>query len=565
MSKFVVIGLDGATFRILDPLMTMGKLPNLARIMAGGSSGTLWSTIHPYSAQAWSSFMTGMNPGKHGVFDFIHHEEDGYGLKFVNAGDRKADTLWKILSRHGRRVGVVNVPLTYPPEPVNGFLIAGMDAPGRGSHFVYPGGLLRELEETFGPYVIELSVRDYMRRGLEEKFIDDLRQMVSKQIQMVKHLMSSKQWDFFMFVCRATDQVQHWFWRYMDPDHPYHEKGSPRLQNAIASIYEDLDKVLGDFEEAAGRDGHLLILSDHGQGPDGNKALYINSWLESKGYLTFKQERSTPGMGRIAGQETISRWVDTLKRVLPRKVKDLLLDRVPWLRDRVETMMSFSDVDFKTTMAYSEDVRGNLWINLKGRQPEGVVEPEAYESVRDELIRLLEDLRDPETGDRITDRVFRREELYHGDMVSRAPDIIFTQPDNRYMYMHRRSRVNKGSNAYVEILPPSDVKVWPTASHTLDGIFMLKGKGVIPGKSISGVNIIDLAPTILNLMGVPVPKDMDGAVIREAMTPDAVNQEVQQSVSPMKWQGETEIGQAAYSQDEEAHIRERLRDLGYIE
>lgn len=566
MAKFVVIGLDGATFRILDPLMSKGKLPNLRRLKAEGSSGTLWSTIHPYSAQAWSSFMTGMNPGKHGVFDFIHHEENSYGLKFVNAADRKADTLWKILSNSGCKVGVVNVPLTYPPEPVNGFLVGGMDTPGTGSDFVYPKSLLRELETEFGPYTIELSVRDYMRHGLEEAFIDDLRQMVRQQVGMIKYLMSKKEWDFFMFVCRATDQVQHWYWRFMDPGHPYHpENVSPKLANAIADIYEDLDRAIGEIEQTLGQDTYLLIMSDHGQGPDSDKAIYINKWLRSKGLLTFKNEPGGERLCRVCGQETFSRSVEALKKILPRRFKNFLLDRFPWLRDRVETMMSFSDIDFNKTLAYSEDVRGNIWINLKGRQPEGRVDPDEYESMRVRLIRLLEDLRDPHTGMRITDKVFRREDLYHGAALPKAPDIIFTQPSDRYTYMHRRSRANGDLNAYVEAVPASEIKVWPTASHTLDGIFLLKGPGINSGKWIKGANIIDLAPTILYLMGIPVPENMDGSVIQEAVDSVVPDERLVEKASSVAAEQESSQDKSGYTQDEEVYIRERLKDLGYIE
>lgn len=566
MSKFVVIGLDGATFRILDPLMSKGKLPNLARLRSESSFGTLWSTIHPYSAQAWSSFMTGMNPGKHGVFDFIHHADDSYGLKFVNAGDRRADTLWKILSSYGFKVGVVNVPLTYPPEEVNGFLIAGMDAPGKGSDFVYPRSLLKELEGRVGPYTIELSVRDYMRHGLEEKFIDDLRQMVRQQVLMVEYLMSQKEWDFFMFVCRATDQVQHWYWRFMDHRHPYHpEKVSPKLENAIADIYEELDAAIGDMEKRMGQDTYLLIMSDHGQGPDGDRALYINKWLRSKGFLRFKHEHGMERLRRAGRQDMVSHSVDVLKKLLPRRFKDLLLNRLPWLRDQVETMMSFSDIDFKSTRAYSEDVRGNIWINLKGRQPGGQVSLEEYEAVRGELVRLLEDLRDPLTGKRITDRVFRREDLYHGELLSKAPDIVFTQPSDTYMHMHRRSRTDRDLSAFVETLPASEIQVWPTASHTLDGIFFLKGSGINPGKRINGVNIIDLAPTILYLMGIAVPDNMDGSVIREAIDPVLLNERLPEKVSAPGGQEGSGLEGSGYTKDEETNIRERLRDLGYIE
>ena len=565
MQKFFVIGLDGSTFRIIDPLIDSGKLPNLRRLRAEGSSGVLWSTIHPYSAQAWSSFMTGMNPGKHGIYDFIHHEDGNYRLRFVNAADRKAPSIWKILSHHGLNVGVVNVPLTYPPEEVNGFLIAGMDSPGKASNFTYPRSLLEELETAVGPYTIELNVRDYMRHGLEEQFLDDLRQMIGGQVRAVKNLISRKEWDFFTFVCRAPDQVQHFYWRFMDPAHPYHPKEvPPKLQNAIADVYGEVDAAIGEIEGMVGPDTYLLIMSDHGQGPDGNRALYINKWLRSLGFLRFKNEGRKPAPPRIRGREAVSRSVDFLKGILPRKLKDSLLNRFPWLRDRVETALSFSHIDFKNTLAYSEEVRGNIWINLKGRQREGRVGPEEYEHVRDEIIRFLKGLRDPQTGEQVVDGVFRREELYHGEFLSRAPDIIFTQPPNTCTYMLRRSRTDRDLSGYIETLPESEIGVWPTSSHTLDGMFFLRGAGVNRGRWIDGARITDVAPTILYLLGLPIPSDMDGSVIRGAIDPLLLEKRAPEKI-PSDRAEEAESLKRPYTKGEEAIIRERLRDLGYIE
>jgi predicted AlkP superfamily phosphohydrolase/phosphomutase len=563
MARFFVIGLDGATFRILDPLMNAGELPNLSRLKHEGSSGVLWSTIHPFSAQAWSSFMTGKNPGKHGLFDFIHHEEGSYRLKFVNASDRKAVSLWRILSIYGLQVGVMNVPLTYPPEEVNGFLIAGMDAPGKGSNFVYPPSLLAELEKQVGPYTIELSIRDYLRHGLVEKFLDDLRHMVRHQVRFVKYLTSQKSWDFFIFVCRATDQIQHFYWRFLDYAHPYHPKNvSLKLKNAIADIYKDIDKVIGEIEKEIGQDTYLLIMSDHGQGPDSNRAFYVNKWLRSKGFLRFKKENEKVSKS-IFRQEKVSTFVEGLKKILPRRLKNFLLLRFPSLRDRVETMLSFSDIDFRRTLAYSEDVRGNIWINLKGRQPEGTVRPEEYHQLREKLIYLLEELRDPETGNRITDRVYRREDLYSGEFLSRAPDIIFTQPNDAYTYMLRRSRTDRNLNKWVETIPESGIGVWPTSSHTLDGIFFLKGNKVNRGKWINGVHIIDLAPTILYLMGLTIPDDMDGKVIQDAIDPAFFHSHPPKNISAGKEAGVSEA--LGYTEEEQARIQERLKDLGYIE
>lgn len=566
MAAFLVIGLDGATFRIIDPLIARGKLPHLARLKAEGSFGTLQSTIHPFSAQAWSSFMTGVNPGKHGIFDFTHHEKWDYRLKFVNAADRKADSLWKILSSHGLRVAVVNVPLTFPPEQVNGLLISGMDAPGKGSDFVYPSSLLAEIERNVGPYTIELSVRDYIRRGGEEEFIDQLRQMISYQVDVVRYLINKEKWNLFAFVFRATDQIQHWYWKFMDPDHPYHPQEVPRkLETAIEDIYRDLDKAIGEIEKQSGPETHLLILSDHGQGPNRDRAFYINKWLRSQGFLRFvaENERRRPkGRGH---QEALLRSIEWLKKVLPRFLKAFLLQRFPSLRDHTETMQAFSEIDFDRTVAYSDDLRGNIWINLKGRQPKGKVDASDYELVRDDIMRLIRLLRDPLTGEPIFDNVFRREDLYYGPFLSTAPDIVFTQPGDRQRFMLRRSRPNGDLNAYVETIDESEVGVWPNGSHTLDGIFLLKGAGVRHAREVYGAHIVDLAPTILYLMGIPIPENMDGSVLREAIEPSLLRKRPTAKAPFSAEQQGTGPQGTGYTEEETASIRERLKDLGYIE
>jgi predicted AlkP superfamily phosphohydrolase/phosphomutase len=193
------------------------------------------------------------------------------------------------------------------------------------------------------------------------------------------------------------------------------------------------------------------------------------------------------------------------------------------------------------------------------------VRPEDYHKIREELIRLLQDLRDPETGERITDKVFRREDLYSGEFLSKAPDIIFTQPNNTYTYMLRGSKTDRNLNTYLETIPESELGVWPTSGHTLDGVFFLKGGKVNRGKWINGARIIDLAPTILYLMGLPIPNDMDGAVIQDAIDPDFLGGHPPEKVYRDKEEKVEMVSTSGYTEEEQAKIQERLKDLGYIE
>jgi predicted AlkP superfamily phosphohydrolase/phosphomutase len=390
--------------------------------------------------------------------------------------------------------------------------------------------------------------------------------MVKQQGRFVEYLMSNKPWDFFMVVCRSTDQIQHYYWRFMDSNHPYHPQSvSPKLKNAVVDIYKDLDSLVGEIRDRVGPGTHIVVMSDHGHGPDGDRAIYINKWLRSKGFLSFRQEEK--GLFRhFMHQEMFSQSVDRLKKNFPRGLKDFVLKRFPSVRDRVETMLSFNDIDFDRTLAYSEDVRGNVWINLKGRQPKGTVGQDKYDEIREELIRLLKELRDPQTGKRMTDKVFRREDLYSGELVSRAPDIVFTQPEDRYTYMLRRSRTDRNLDVWVETIPASEIGVWPTSSHTLDGIFCLSGEHINRGKWVHGARIIDLAPTILYLMGLPIPDDMDGQVIVDAIEPCFMEKCPPEGASAKP---EAAMNAApphqSYTEEEQVEVQKRLRDLGYIE
>jgi len=492
--KVCVIGLDGATFDVIGPLLKRGELPNLQMLMTNGSYGRLLSTIHPFSAQAWSSFMTGKGPGKHGIFDFTHHVAENYGTRFVNASERKAASLWGILSQNNKDVVVVNVPLTYPPERVRGILISGMDAPGIKSDFGYPEGICSELNDKLGEYVIEVSVRDYIRAGRPQAFLEKTEEAMEIQARWVKYLIKNRPWDLFVYVCRATDQVQHFFWKYVDSHHPFHDpNASPVLKEAIARIYRKADGQIGEFLNAVGEDATVVIMSDHGQGANGDKSLYLNKWLRAQGLLKFCREDkkvSSDSASLLLRSNMLFGGVEFLKKRVPRRVKEFLLNRVPSIKDRLETASSFMGVDWSRTKAYSEELRGNIWINLKGRQAQGIVNPGTeYEAVREDIIKRLECMIDPETGERIVGKVYRREELYSGPHVPTAPDIVFTQSDEHYSYVLRRSNPNESIDTWVKRLDEKTNGCWPNASHRLDGIVIMKGRDIRHGVELQGASM----------------------------------------------------------------------------
>ena len=265
MCWFLVFGLDGATFELFDPWIMVGKLPVIGQCLREGTRSTLRSTPLSNSAQAWSSFITGKNPGKHGIYDFFERVPDGYGVRFLNASFRKGKSLWRLASDAGRRVGVMNVPITYPAEPVNGFLIPGLDAPGMDNRFAYPRGLMDEIDQQVGRYVLEAGIWGYIRRGKPEAALEKLLEMARVRTATASYLLKTKKWDLFVVVYTATDKAQHHFWKYIDPSRPEFLSTQPH-GSAILQVYQQIDQGIARLIQAAG-DATVIVMSDHGAGP----------------------------------------------------------------------------------------------------------------------------------------------------------------------------------------------------------------------------------------------------------------------------------------------------------
>jgi predicted AlkP superfamily phosphohydrolase/phosphomutase len=564
--KVFVLGLDGATFDIIDPLIAAGRLPNLKRLIEQGCGCQLLSTIHPFSAQAWSSFMTGMNPGKHGIIDFTEHVKSEYRLKFLNASHRQGKSLWRILSDSGRKVGVVNVPFTYPPEEVNGFLISGMDAPSTAGDYTYPKALSDEIMAEVGNYVIEVGVKDYIAKGRVKDFLQEIQHAFEVQVRTLQYLIENKPWDLFVYVCRLTDQVQHYFWRYSDPNHPFYEEGaSGALKDAVASLYERIDGVIGSLVGSFGDEVSIILVSDHGHGGINGKKIFLNKWLNQEGFLRFS-ERQNGGGSRVFGSITRDRKRDLLnfvRRTIPKRLRAGLVKRAPFLKDSFISREAFSNIDWENTAAYSDEKKGNIWINVTGCQPHGVVAPgEEYEQVRKEIIARLKKMRDPDTQEIIFPEVFRKEELYWGPYIDNAPDLILTEGKRKYAYVLQRSKTTEDKTSWIAPLNGYEKENLPNATHRLEGILIMKGRHLQQrGKISQPANIVDVAPTILHMMGLPVPEEMDGKVLIDLFKDAYVARHQVERVSSDDGEDKEK---REYSPEEEEIISERLRQLGYL-
>lgn len=559
--KVFVIGLDGATFDLIKPWVKDGSLPNFARIMEQGCYGNLMSIMPPLTTPAWASFITGKNPGKHGIFDFAERINGSYDIRWVTSLSRKGNSLWKIISSYGGKVGVINIPNNYPLEEVNGFMIAWMDAPGN-KNFTYPLGLAEEIKKKIGDYII--TILDWKENEDLSKFRENLHRMIENRTKTTLYLMENKPWNFFTVLFSATDIAQHCFWSFMDSSHPEH-KADDALQfgKTIKEVYMHIDTVLGEIEKRLDEDTILILMSDHGAGPL-RRVVHLNKWLEEEGFLKFK--KGLPGKKGTAkssvGRKVIREGLSFLKRHLSQDMRSRLKKAFPGMRDKVEGLLFSSLFDWTKTSAYSLGSYGNIYINLKGREPDGIVEPGAeYEELRKNIIERLKELRDPDTGRPVVKKVHRKEELYHGPFLHKAADLIVEWSDEGYHSVQRFGSVE--DSVFSDRLHFHLTKIRYTGHHRLNGIFTIKGKSIKQGTEINNARIIDLAPTVLYLLGLPIPDDMDGRILREVFDNNISTSSIKYEKVASELNKETECG--IYSKAESDEIAKRLKSLGYIE
>ena len=269
IKKVLVVGLDGASLDLIEPWTKEGLLPGFARLMREGAYGPLESVPNMRSAAAWSSFITGRNPGKHGIFEFYDFVPGTYDVKFINAGARDGRSFWKVASDAEKNVGIINVPMTYPAEEVNGFLLAGLDAPGTKSKgFAYPEGFLEEIERTSGEYIIEPGISGCIVDGKIEKAKKILLEEIDLKVKVSRHLMDAYPWDLFVTVFRSTDAAHHCFWKFIDPGHAqYCEEEAKQFGDVILTAYQGIDSFLQETLNSLGTEALVLLVSDHGCGP----------------------------------------------------------------------------------------------------------------------------------------------------------------------------------------------------------------------------------------------------------------------------------------------------------
>jgi predicted AlkP superfamily phosphohydrolase/phosphomutase len=536
LRRLLVLGLDGGTFDLVRPWADEGRMPTFARVLDGGAWGYLRSVPNINTAPAWTTFMTGVNPGKHGVFWFAEEGDEPGKVRFVTASDRDATTIWTLLSDAGYEVCVVNVPLTYPVEPVNGVMLAGFDAPSTTApRFSHPQGLIGELERTTGEYRLNAAVAGHAHAGRRDRVVEESLRAEESRLVAALHLMRSRSWDVFMYMIKATDQAAHYLWDY-----------GAASQEALWPIYEYADAALARLLDAAGPECGLLVMSDHGMGWRQPAPEFLNEILAQLGYLARKQatgRSSTWSAFRVA------------KRLGPR-AKGFLKRTFPNSYRRFGYQVRFGNIEWSGTRAYCDNTRSCVWVNLLGRNPNGIVEADDYKGIVDDVREMLLELVDPETGERVVGGVWTPEEIYSGPHTGESPDLQidwrFDRPVSGLAYRGRlgEARAVRAAKGTMNEL---------TGAHRPLGVLIANGPQFRAGE-ITGARLEDIAPTILHLAGLPVPDNMDGRVLTEALAEPHAS-------TPVSFRApEAHRATAAeeYSAEEAAEVEERLRSLGYL-
>jgi len=550
-SKVLVVGLDGGTFDLVRPWVRDGYLPTFKRLMEEGVSDDLCVELPPGTAANWPSFMTGKNPGKHGVIYWYTPDKDSWTWSMINSHSIKEKTLWEILQGHGKKPISINVPVTYPPGATGGTMITGLLTPPSAEDFTYPRGLKEEIASEVGRYKIYSD--EIYREGREEKFLASLTETLDLRFRTSRYLMNRYEWDLFMIVFSETDAVQHAFWKFIDPKHPkYDEALARRFGRGILQIYEKIDQYLAEYLGSLEKGTTLMIMSDHGAGPF-YKKFYTNNWLRGLGLLTlkkspwsrfkywaFRQGFTMQNVYRLVMKTGLA----NLRRKVDKNESTESLIR--------KCFLSYRDIDWKTTKAFAFGGFGQIYLNVKKKEEESAElhSGDDYEEVREQILRQLGEMELPGGGPFI-ERAFRKEELYSGPHMALLPDIIF--------------KPNRG------FLDPGDFEffsnkifddgVGSSGSHQQNGLFLMWGDRVKTGEVLRGTRILDLAPTLLYLLGLPVSTDMDGRVLLDGLKEEWLGGHPVRYATPEE---ESSGDGRGYSSGEEEEIKKKLKGLGYL-
>jgi predicted AlkP superfamily phosphohydrolase/phosphomutase len=456
--RVAIIGLDCVTPQLLFRDLA-NETPNIHKLMSNGMHGDLASITPPITVPAWACAMTGKTPGQLGIYGFRNRKDNSYdGLSIATSASVNEPTVWDLLGEQGRKSLLIGVPPGYPIQPLEGWRISCFLTPPSATSYAYPADVMAEVEQELGPeepYIFDIP--NFREKGMEQVH-DQLYKMTDRKFRVARRMVRNKPWDFFMMVEMAADRLHHVFWQHFDPTHPKYEPGNP-FESAFQDYYRYLDKEVGSLIELLPDDCVTIVMSDHGarmmQG-----GVCFNDWLIQEGYLTLSED-----------------------------VAEI-------------TPIAKAPIDWSRSVAWGDGgYYGRCFLNVKGREPQGTIEPSRYESVRDELIAKLEAQRGPD-GRPLGTKVLKPDNVYP-DVVGVAPDLIVYFADLEWRSV--------GTVGNPEIFTHENDTGPDGANHDKTAVFSMMGLPGQPMGEVEGLNLVDVGPSVLKIFGIDAP---EGAVGR---------------------------------------------------
>ncbi len=530
IDKVLIIGLDGVTWKIIDPLINEGYMPNLKKIVECGSRGILKSTIPPISPVAWSSFQTGVNPVKHVIFNFKHliWENSLPKGQLVDSSCIFANTLWDYLGSLGKKSIVINVPMTYPPRRINGIMISGMLTPSLLSVYTYPKQIKQELLKHIPNYGPPKSIlKERVPKGSIDNFIQNLKEMVEIRLAAGVYLIQKYPWDVFMLQFQVTDFLQHPLWYCLDREYPGF---SEQCFEKVVTIYQAIDRAISDLIAKITENCLVFIVSDHGfQGCE--KRFNMNAFLTKKGLL-------------FPRYNIINSVVRLLKRSGFSKLRQSLKGNI--IVDSISSKSFVVKYDWSRSLAYAN------CCNYAGIH---LLESEdSFNLEKEKIINLLNELKKSPRYGRIIDDVFETKKIYKGSCETGRPDLIVSP----YKGVLLIGNDTGEGEVITEVKLGKEYKV---GIHDSNGIFVVYGSGIRERVSRLKADLVDIFPTILYTLGLPIPKYIDGKVMQDIfLESPQLEQDDYVEVGIRKFRERLE----AMTSKEQAKVEERLRDLGYF-
>jgi predicted AlkP superfamily phosphohydrolase/phosphomutase len=526
----LLIGLDGATWDILDPLMEEGAMPVLRDVIDSGVRATLESTVPALTPPAWTSLLTGRGPGSHGIFDFFRKDDEASPLfRFLTSHDIACPTMWSLADGQGLRSTILNFPLTFPPPKISGHIVPGGFMPWRQLRLgCHPEGLFDRLRTLPSFNARELALdMTHEAKAIEgcaedeyEPWVDMHIRRERQWVDIARYLRQTEPSEFTALLIDGTDKIQHLCWRFIDPTmtHTLTSPWEQRVRDKVREYYCRLDGLIGELRDCFA-DATIIVASDHGFGPQ-VRTFYVNSWLEQMGLLAW-QEGQAPASGNAEalGLNQLARHV--------------------------------YQMDWSRTRAFAPMPSGNgiHIVKADAAHPNGVTSAE-YSAFRDRLASALLGVKDPDTGERVVARVRTRDELFRGPLFAVAPDLTLELEDGGLM-------------SILSSPVPVRRRAMPTGTHRPEGIFVATGPEIQRGAPLPPLSILDVAPLMVHELGLPVLDSFEGRLVSEALDPQAF------SLRPPQWETGSapiaSVGDLDLDPEAEAEILDRLRALGYVE